>query len=640
VQLDGRPVVVAGILSPTFEPPEAITGSVVDIWLPLDVEAEESLGWHVLGVVGKLNKDVEFTAAQAEIDALTEGLAAEMPGVLVRQDGSLRYTRLVPLHIATTRGVALVLVMLFVAVGLLLLIACANVANLLLARGTTRAREIALRGALGAGRSRIVRQLLTESVCLGVLGGLLGVALAYAGVAGFVHFNPGGVPRIHHVAVDTRVLSFALLAAMGTGVLFGLFPVVQAVRKNVSEALAETASSTTPTRRGRFVRSGLVVTEIALALMLLTGAGLFFRSMVAMTRVEPGFESAQLVTVPLSLGPRYTPAERGQFAEDIFRRIRAIPGTEEVAAGMTVPFEFTGSSKCCIWNQVRSEMATNHTETLPWVMIQPITPDYFATLGTPVAYGREFVSGDVSEDRQVVIINTPLARYFFGEEDAVGRSIHLESRGPYTVVGVVPGIHHWGVTQGTPPGVYVPYAQVADRLHLLVRSRADAQTLVPALRAAVASLDPSLPVAEIIPMRHRVSASLAGERFLSFLLGSFAVVALILAAGGIYASMLYMVGQRRAEMGIRSALGATRMNLTALVLKNGLFVTAIGVAIGLAGSIAASRFLGNVVWGLSAIAPTTIGGVAGILATIALSACVIPARRAARADPLRILKSQ
>jgi len=633
---------VAGILNANFEPPEAITGRTVDIWLPFDVEEEESLTWHVLGILGQLKRDVELGVAQAEMDALTEALAPEMPGVLIRQDGSLRLTSIVPLHIATVRGVALVLAMLFAAVGLLLLIACANVANLLLARGTTRAREMALRGALGAGRSRIVRQLLTESVCLGVLGGLLGVALAYGGVAGFIHFNPGGIPRVDHVAVDTRVLCFALLASMGTGVLFGLFPVLQAVRKNVSDALSETASSTTPTRRGRLVRSGLVVAEIALALILLTGAGLFFRSMVAMTQVELGFESAQLTTVPLSLGARYTPAERRQFAEEVFRRIRAIPGTENVAAGMTVPFEFTGSSMCCIWNQVRSETAISHTEPLPFVMIHPVTPDYFATLGTPVVSGRELIPDDESGDRQVVVINEPLARYFFGDDDAVGQSIYLEAQGPYPVVGVVPGIHHWGVTHGTPPGVYVSYAQwgsFADRLHLLVRSRADGQVLATALRGAVASLDPSLPVAQIIPMRHRVSDSLAGERFLSFLLGSFAVVALILAAGGIYASMLYMVGQRRAEMGIRSALGATRTNLTALVLKNGLLVTGIGTGIGMAGSVAAARLVGNLVWGASATALTTIVGVALLLGTVALSACVIPARRAGRTDPLRVLKS-
>ncbi|MFG1691458.1 ABC transporter permease [Gemmatimonadota bacterium] len=644
IRVGGQPLVVAGVLSPEFEPPAYITGERVDIWLPLDVDEEEIQSWSILRVVGRLREGVGLGGAQAELNTLHVRMAEEYPGIMVRSDGSIRHLRILPLHIATVRGVSGALVLLTGAVWLMLLIACANVANLLLAHGTARAREIALRGALGASRGRIVGQLLTESVALAVAGGVLGVGVAYLGVAAFLRFNPGGVPRIEDLAVDPRILLFALLASVVTGIIFGVFPALQASRKSAGDALKEGGSGATPSRRGRRIRNGLVVTEIALALILLTGAGLFFRSLMRVAEVDPGFEIEDLVTVPLTLGDHYSTAQRQQFTREVADRIGALRGTEAVASGLTVPFQYVGASKCCMWQEVRGENVGREVEPLSMVMVHPVTPDFFRALGTQMAYGREFRREDDAGDGMTVVINEPLARHFFGTEDAVGRSVYLQGwEAAFTVVGVVPGVHHWGIYQGTEPGVYVSYSHwgaFSTHYHLMVRSSTEVEALTPLIRDAIRSAAPDLPVEEIIPMRTRVDASVAGQRFLSILLGTFAAVALILATGGIYASMLYTVGQRRQEMGIRLAMGARSQQVVGLVLRSGLTVTAMGIGFGLAGSLAVALVLRSWLYGISATDPTTLIGVALILAGAALLACLVPAWMASRSDPLETLKAE
>jgi hypothetical protein len=297
-----------------------------------------------------------------------------------------------------------------------------------------------------------------------------------------------------------------------------------------------------------------------------------------------------------------------------------------------------------MWQEVRGENVGREVEPLNMVMVHPITPDFFRTLGTRVTYGREFGREDDSGDGLVVVINEPLARYFFGTEDAVGRSIHLQGWDkPFTVIGVVPGIHYWGIYQGTEPGVYVSYSHwgaFSNHYHLLVRSTTEVEAVVPLIRSAIQSADPNLPVEEIVPMRTRVEASVAGQRFLSILLSTFAAVALILATGGIYASMLYSVGQRRQEMGIRLAMGARGKQVVGLVLRGGLVVTAVGIGIGIAGSLAVARLLRSWLFGISPWDPITLISVASILAGAALLACLVPAWVASRADPLDTLKAE
>jgi putative ABC transport system permease protein len=641
IWVDGRPVLVAGILSSEFDPPEAITGADVDLWLPFDVDSPEISTWSILAVLGRLKDDVGFFAAQDELRTFTTHLAEELPEYLIRQNGSIIYTSLIPLQIATFRSVGSPLLLLMWAVLLMLGIACANVANLLLAHGTARVREMALRGALGAGRGRIVRQLLTESLTLAVAGGMLGVGLAYFGVKLFLRFNPGGVPRIGDLSVDPRILFFALVASLVTGVVFGLSPALHASRRDVAEAIKEGGTASAGVRRGRWTRRGLVVTEIALALVLLTCAGLFFRSLLAMARVDPGFQTEQLAMVPLHLVSGYEAAQRQQFTKDVAARLGAFPGTEGVAAGLTAPFQYVGANKCCIWHEVKEPGGAEGIKPLPMVMTQPVSPEYFKTIGAPITYGREFDVSDEVGDGLIAVINEPTARYFFGTEDAVGRTLEVGGWGAFTVVGVARGVRHWGVAQGVPPAVYVPYAQwgaFSDIYTLMVRSSADTETLASLIRDAIWAFDPNLPVEEIVPMRQRVEASTAGQRFLSILLGTFAAIALILATGGIYATMLQSVGQRRQEMGIRMALGAGGSQVVGLVLKSGMGLTAVGIGIGIAASLGLTQLLRFWLFGIGVVDPVTLAGVVAVLGTGALLACLIPALKAARADPLETLK--
>ena len=641
ITVAGQPVVVVGVMSPDFENPRALTGSRVDIWLPLDVEAEEIQSWSTLGVVGRLNDESNLPAAIAEFNTLTENLAAEMPDALLRRDGSIRYSNLVPLHFATFRGVGRSLIFLMGAVLLMLLIACANVANLLLAQGTTRTHEIGLRCALGASRGRIVSQLLTESACLGLVGGVLGVILAFGGVSALAQHIPVDVPRMEHLSVDLRVLVFALCLSLITGVVFGLLPAVLAVRRDAIDALKQGASSISSSRSGGRARSVLFVAEIALALFLLTGASLFFRTLVALNDVDPGLASEQLVTVPLPLGDNYSDQDRLEIVRETVRRIETIPGTESAAAGLTVPFEYTGASKCCIWNEVEGENTPREGLPLNMVMTHPVTPRYFQTLGARVSHGREFLTADGSGEGNVAIVNERTARYFFATTDAVGRTIRIGNHGPFTIVGVVSGVHHWGISQGLQYGVYIPWSRwgkFASQLQILVRSTTETSTLAPILREAIWSVDPRLPVEEIVPMSRRVDASLAGQRAMANLLGIFAAIALALACGGVYASMLHMVGQRRHEMGVRLALGARSTSLVKLVLKSCLTLTALGIAAGTAGSLAGAKIISSMVWGVSVTDATSLAGMAAVVFVVALGACVVPAIRAARTDPLQTLR--
>ncbi|MGD8700501.1 MAG: ABC transporter permease, partial [Gemmatimonadales bacterium] len=604
ITLDGRPYVVAGIVSPRFQPPNALTGSRVDVWLPLDVERANihGRGYAILNVVGRLREDVSLEAARAEMEAYVLSVASENPGRYLRRDGSPNPFPLVPLHIATIHGVAQPLIVLLGAVGLMLLIACANVANLFLAQGTARAREIAVRGALGASRGKIFRQLLTESVALAGLGGLLGVWLAIFGVEAFTRLSPVSVPRLENVTVDTRVLIFALVASVGTGVICGILPALQAARRTTIDILREGASGLTSTRRGRRIRGGLVIAEIALALLLLTGAGLMFRSLMGMMQVDSGFETEDLITFPLQLSGNYTQERRRQFVDELFERIGAIPGARVAGAGWTVPFQYTGASRCCWSTEVSDATAGANAASIGSYM-HPVTPGYFDALAVPLLYGRDFTRQDAAPAGWVAIINQRTALHLFGTENAVGEILRFGSgENTLTVVGVVPAVKHWGALRADEFAVYLPYHRFgsgAEFLHVAVRTDDDPGVLAAALRQAVWSIDPNLPIEGMNTMRQRVDRSLAGPRFLSLLFTTFATIAVILACGGIYASMLHWVSLRRQEMGIRFALGADRRRVIAHVLLHGLALTLIGLTLGLGSAYGLSRLLRGLLWGIA-----------------------------------------
>lgn len=645
VRVAGQSVVIAGVMSSEFDPPVSVTGDQVDIWLPLDVADQERRRQSNLVVAGRMRIGTGREVAQQELNVLDTRMAEQYPDFLVRDDGSIRHVTLTALRDATVGRVAEALWLLTGAVGLMLLIACANMANLLLARGTARTREVALRRSLGASRSRILAQHLTESISLAVVGGALGLGLTFLGVSIIPRFLVGVVPRIQDLSANPRILFFALVITVGTGLVFGVLPAVYAARKNVGDALRDGRKSNTRTRRAGLTRNSLVVSEIAMAMVLLTSAGLFFRSLVNLSRVDPGFDTEELVTVRLSLrGDRFTPPQRQQFTLDVMDRIRAIPGVEAAAAGLTVPFEYVGASRCCLWSRVGRGDAREADGALGIVPVHPVTLEYFRALGTDVSYGRGFTSEDDAAEGRAAVLNEALARHLFGSENAVGQVVFLKGwDAVVTVVGVVPNLHHWGPRGGTEPAIYVPYATWGadnSHYHILARSSAGFETLVPVLREAIWAVAPDLPVDEVVPMRQRVEASTAGNRFFSILLTTFSCVALILATAGVYASMLFAVNQRRKEMGIHLALGARGAHVISKVLRDGMILSLSGIGIGLLASVTVTQTIRSRLWGVSATDPGTISSVIVGLVTATLLACLVPAWRASRADPLDTLRAE
>jgi putative ABC transport system permease protein len=654
--LNGEPVTVVGVLSPVFTSPEALVRDELDLWVPLDLTDSQyqNRRLFILGPVARLKPGVTLAAAQAEIDALAEALAEEYPRGNRDHDGNILYFPLVELQEATVGEIAHTLYVLLGAVGLMLLIACANVANLFLARGTDREREMAMRAALGASRGRIVGHLLTESVVLAVIGGAFGVALALAGVKAFELYNPGGIPRVSEVSVDWRVLVFAIVLSTLTGVLFGILPALQSAKTDVTHALKEGAHSTTTGRRRLALRNGLVVTEIGLALVLLVGAGLLFNSFLRLRGVDPGFDPDDLMVINLQLGETLNPEKnrysqegvRFAFIRDLLESLRAMPGVEGAAGTAAMPFR---GGRCC-WRSTLIEPTADDSVTA-W--FHPVTEDYFETLGARLVDGRSITASDnlkgLAEESTVrrtvpVVLSARLAQRYWPNQTALGRTLHLRAsyNAVFTVVGVVDNMRHFKLRDPAQHDVYIPHAFATSWLELFsmaVRSRSDREALLGAVQQAIWRIDPNLPVEPPTTMNERLANSIAAPRFYSMLLATFATVAFLLAAGGIYGTMLYSVGQRHRELGIRLALGAKTRDLVGMVLGKGLVLTTIGIAFGVGGALGLSRLLESLVFGITTTDPTTIATVASLLSAVALGASYLPARKAAHADPLEALRS-
>jgi putative ABC transport system permease protein len=656
VQVEGKPKTVVGVVGAGFEPPEGLTARAVDLWFPLDLARPElrDRHIHVLSVAGRLAPGVSAESAQAEVDALRRAQAEEFPDVYTSRDGELAEVPLVPLRETQVSEVRERLEVLLGAVALLLLIACADVAILLLARGTARRREMALRGALGARPGRLVAQLLTESACLGLGGGALGALLAVFGTELFAAFQPAGLPRADDLGVDLRVLAFAVAVSLATALLFGLLPALQAAGVKTTEMLKEGGSKGSRGSGGpggERLRGGLVVAEVALALTLLVGSGLLFRSLIERLRVDPGFDTGGLLTLALTPGTwgedsTYTRDERARLVEDLRTGIAALPGVTSVGGGWTLPFVRTGGSRCCWRTHMRAAGASPDTEPID-LMMHPVTAGYFEALDASIPLGRAIDERDqdVPEGNvPAVVLDTETARKLFGDASPVGRIVTIEGVEPVelTVVGVVDGLRQWGLDQEVGDAAYIPYGRFGSEIpdiHFAVRTAVAPDTLAGPIRELVARLDPDLPVDEIATMDERVSRSLAGPRFLSILLGAFAGVALFLAVGGIYASMVYWVSQRRHELGIRVAVGAERSDVLRLVLGRGGALVAIGLVLGTAGALALSRAAESLVWGITPRDPATLITAAALLAVSAVAACVAPARKATRVDPVEALRA-
>jgi putative ABC transport system permease protein len=628
--INGERYTVVGV-APPMRPPHR-----GDVWRPLGVApGEVDRGDHFLRVVGRLKPDRTLAQAEADLQAIAARLQQEFPRT--NKDWSVRLETMFDAVVSddTEQAVKVLLA----AVGLLLLIACANVANLLLARSTGRYREVAIRRALGAGRWRIVGQLLTESLLLAVAGGVAGILFAVWGVE-LLRTLPAGVPGLAETRLDGRVLLFAIAVSLLTGVVFGLAPALQTARGSVYTHLKEGARSASAPHFRQRLRQLLVAGEIALALVLLTGAGLLLRSFERLQQVRLGFSSEQVLTAKLGLfDTRYDPfSSYVSFFDRLLGDLAPIPGV--AAAGMisSAPFDGTNTSMNVRLEQDARQPEEAGVQTL-W---RVVGGDYFPAVEIPLLRGRFFRQQDDGTVPRVTIISNNLAERLWPGEDPIGRSMLVgDGRRPYQIIGVVGDVRGLQLDREPEPTMYFHYRQFGWRtMTLALRASGDPENLAAALRAKVAGIDAAMPVFEVRTLREMVSQASAEPRMNTGLLGLFALLALLLAAVGIYGVMSYAVEQRTNEIGLRMALGAQASDVLRVIMGQGLWVAGTGVAAGLAGAMAATRVLDSLLFETSATDPVTFLVVAVLLALVAMSSCYVPARRAMKVDPIEALRHE
>jgi predicted permease len=659
--IEGVVSTIVGVIQPRFAP---FYGGRLDVWIPINAASTRYSARidHWLMPVARLKPGVSLAQAQTEMDVVSRRLEQEYPAMNKGMGA-----KVLPLHADLYRFAGQALYPLFGAVAFVLLIACVNVANLLQFRTETRRKEYALRASLGAGRRRLIQQLLTESGILALSGGLLGIGLTFAGIKLLIALA-GEVPNSAEITVDSRVLVFTLAVSLLTAILFGLAPAIQASRPDLNVVLRE-GERTTTTTSGRMARHSLAVAEVALAMVLLVGAGLMINTIFHLQRVNPGFDANHVLSMDFQLpeGGKYMERVPGgdmektqpavtAFYQRLLEKTSALPGVESAAVIGALP------TRCC--PEFYSFAILGHPapppENRPRAGYSEVSPEIFGTLKIPLVKGRYLDSHDTEAAPWVIAINQSLARKFFPNQDPIGQQILLrydpypvDELRPRQIVGIVGDIKHFGLGEETPPFVYAPFTQQpavfpggAARAHLhkalVLRTpsgRATAATnLAVSVKGALAEIDPNQPVTNIMTMEDVLAASLGSYRFYMELLGIFAGAAVLLAAVGIYGVMSYSVSERTHEIGIRMALGARQGDVLALVAKLGLKLTSIGVAIGVALAFGVTRLISTFLFGVKPTDPLTYAAVALSLAAIALLACYIPARRAIKVDPLVALR--
>ncbi|HEX5707633.1 MAG TPA: ABC transporter permease [Pyrinomonadaceae bacterium] len=646
--LDGKPYEVVGVMPQGFAFPEraelwvagqrgsAVPPSLSAQFPESDLAASRDI--HIYSAVGRLRAGVTSDEARAELSAVMGRLADEHPDTNEGLGANV-----VPLHRQLVGDVRATLYILLGAVALVLLIACTNVANLLLARATRRERELAIRIALGAGRARLVRQMLTESLLLSLAGGALGLLVALWGIDLFVSLSPGDIPRLGEVGLDARLLGFTLVVSLATGVGFGLLPALQATRLDPQIALREGGAKATEGRRRRRARNLLVVSEIALAQLLLVGAGLLMLSFLRLQAVNPGFDAENVLTARVALPPaKYgDTAKKVAFYDAVLERLRALPGVRSAGLVMNLPLGGSRMNRGFVV-EGRPEARADENVTVDY---QVVSRDYFETMRIPVRSGRGFTDADTPESPRAALVSESMARKYFPGEDPVGKRIAFgdakRAESWRTIVGVVGDVRHASMDAQPFPGAYTLYGQDKEswsRVAFVVRTEADPKGLAAAVRREILAVDPQQPVSNIQTMEETLSASIKRPRFVTALLGVLASVALALAVVGIYGLMSYTVTERTHEIGVRMALGAQTRDVLRLIVGEGLWLTVAGVGCGLVGALILTRLMSKLLYGVSATDAATFAAVSLVLATVALVACFIPARRATKVDPMVALR--
>jgi putative ABC transport system permease protein len=650
ITLDGSSYTVVGVMPPGLYPMRPLTTGQIDFdeseqhyWTPMSFAPQWAAvrSAHVLGVVGRLKPGVTLDQAVAEMNAIGARLAQEYAankgeGIIVN-----------PFMNEVVGNVRTGLITLLVAVGLVLLIACANIAGLLLAQHAARSKEIAIRAALGASRGRLVRQFFLEGMLLSLLGTVAGIGLASLALNVLLKIVTQDIPRLEHVQLDWQVLSFTLLLAIATCLVFGLIPAWHASKPDLHTTLEQSGRTLGAGGRRLRLRQMLVVFQVSMAVMLVIGAGLLIKSFWRLQQVDPGFRAERVLSLSLTLPyAKYArPEQVNQFFNQLHDAMSNLPGVQSAAIGYDNPLQTNWIDSFEIDGRVAATGSPAKQAN-----VNPIGPDYFVTVGAPMVKGRQFTPQDDPDHPAVVIVNESFVRRYFPSEEPLGRRLKIgpperlwrgqRLSGTFEIVGVVRDVKSAGLQAATEPTYYVPATQAPlQDMTLLVRTTTEPTSIVPALRQAVWSIDPNQPISNVNTMEQIVSESISRPRLNTTLMGLFGALALILAAVGIYGLLSYTVTQRTQEMGIRMALGAQVGDVLRLVLKQGMVLAIIGQAIGLAGAFALTRLIRGLLFGVTPTDVTIFIAVTGVLSTIALLACYLPARRATKVDPLVALRN-
>ena len=635
MMLDKKPYTVIGVMPQNFRFLAERQMWAPKIFTPDERQYHRAGGW--INVIARLKPEVSVAQAEQEMTAIAAQLAQEFPRA--NQDVG---AAVVPLPEQTVGQVRTALWILLGAVGFVLLIACANIANLLIARGAERQREFAVRAALGALRGRLLGQLMTESILLAFLGSVGGLILAVWGIDLILALSPANLPRVDEIKIDLSVLGFVLGLALLTALIFGLVPAWQFSRPDLQETLKKSSGRMGGVMSHR-LRQVLIVVEVALALVLLTGAGLLVRSFVSVLQIKPGFVTDHVVTLQVFYGNRETkPSQAASFFTNTLERITALPGVKGAGAVSMLPLDDdTIESRGRVVIAGRPAPQTGQ-DPMAWAAIA--TPEYFQTMGIPLLRGRLFTRFDSADAAPVALINETMARRYWPNEDPIGQKITVSSFAKpkeREIIGVVGDVRHTGLDDTPQPQFYEPHAQTSiGMMTYVVRTEADPLTVLPAIKQQIWAVERDMPLADVATMDERVRKTLGERRFHLLLLSLFAAMALVLAACGIYGVMAYLVTQRTHELGVRMALGAQSADVLKLVIGQGMKLALMGLGVGLVVAFALTRLLTSFLFGVSATDPVTFAAVAILLAVVALLACYIPARRATKVDPMIALRCE